>query len=454
MFSTIGQFSNLTKYNTEKISSKKQRMKTNLLTALVILFHFLSCNSVVRRTVTGPVLPKPYQTKSVLNFAQVIGWQDGKSPSVVSGFSITKFADGLDNPRKIYQAPNGDIFVSEATIDTTVLKSFLSTFDSKYQSMHFGSSANRITMFRDADGDGNYEERHVFLKELNQPFGMLVLNNSFYVANTDGVMQFPYHQGDTIITAAGKKIASLPAGGYNNHWTRNIIANREGTKLFISVGSGTNIAEHGMDVEKGRACILSMNPDGSDVKTYAEGLRNPTGMGWAPGTNRLWTTVNERDELGDELVPDYFTSVKQNGFYGWPFTYWGNHADPRIKEKNTHDPNATVVPDVSLGAHTASLGFAFDEHNLMPGQYKGGVFIAQHGSWNRSELSGYKIVFIPFQNGKPSGNVQTFVDGFIAEENPPKVYGRPVDMLITTKGKMLVTDDAANTIWMISPLNK
>lgn len=412
-----------------------------------------SCNNVVKET-SNPALPKPFETKSVLNFAQVIGWPADKTPSVVNGFSVVKFADGLDNPRRIYQAPNGDIFVSEATIDTTVLKNFLSTFDSKYQSMHFGGSANRITMFRDADGDGHYEERHVFLKGLNQPFGMLVLNNSFYVANTDGVMQFPYKEGDTIITSPGQKIISLPAGGYNNHWTRNIIANKEGTRLFISVGSGTNIAEHGLEVEKGRACILSVNPDGTDLKNYAEGLRNPTGMGWSPDTNILWTTVNERDELGDELVPDYFTSVRQGSFYGWPFTYWGNHPDPRVKEKNTHDPNTTIVPDVSLGTHTASLGFAFDEKNIMPGKYKGGVFIAQHGSWNRSTLSGYKLVFIPFQNGKPSGDPETFLDGFIAEENPPKAYGRPVDVLITGKGQMLVTDDAANSIWMISSLNK
>jgi glucose/arabinose dehydrogenase len=359
--------------------------------------------------------------------------------------------DSLDNPRRIYEAPGGDIFVAEANIDTTVLKNFLSTFDPKYQNMHFGPSANRITMFRDADGDGNYEEKHVFLKDLNQPFGMLVLNNSFYVANTDGLMQFPYRAGDTVITSPGKKILSLPAGGYNNHWTRNLISNREGTKLFVSVGSGTNIAEHGLEVERGRACIISANVDGSDAAIYADGLRNPVGMGWAPGNNTLWTTVNERDELGDDLVPDYFTSVTQNGFYGWPFTYWGNHSDPRVKEKNTHDPEATIVPDVSLGSHTASLGLAFDEHNLLPGKYKGGVFIAQHGSWNRSTLSGYKIVFIPFKNGKPQGPPETFADGFIAEQNPPKAYGRPVDIVITSKGKILFTDDAANLVWCIQP---
>jgi glucose/arabinose dehydrogenase len=423
-------------------------MKT--ITAAIILTAFLlACNNVVKKTASNPALPKPFETKSVLNFAQVVGWPADKVPSVINGFSVAKFADGLDNPRRIYQAPNGDIFVSEATIDTTILKNFLSTFDSKYQSMHFGGSANRITMFRDADGDGHYEERHVFLKGLNQPFGMLVLNNSFYVANTDGLVQYPYQENDTVINSPGKKILALPAGGYNNHWTRNVIANWEGTRLFITVGSGTNIAEHGLEVEKGRACILSVDTDGSDAKIYAEGLRNPTGMGWAPGTNTLWTTVNERDELGDELVPDYFTSVQQHGFYGWPFTYWGNHADPRVKEKNTHDPNATIVPDVSLGAHTASLGFAFDENELLPGKYKGGVLIAQHGSWNRSALSGYKIVFIPFKDGKPSGPAETFVDGFIAQQDPPKAYGRPVDVLITSKGKILITDDAANTIWCI-----
>lgn len=421
------------------------------LPVALLTAYLFSCNNVVKQTASNDQLPKPFATKSVLNFAQVIGWPTAQTPSVPNGFIISKFADSLDNPRRIYQAPNGDIFVAEATIDTTVLKNFLSTFDSKYQSMHFGSSANRVTMFRDADGDGHYEERHVFLEGLDQPFGMLVLNNSFYVANTDGILQFPYRTGDTALHSPGKKIMSLPAGGYNNHWTRNLIANREGTKLFVSIGSGTNIAEHGLEVEKGRACILSANPDGSGEAIYADGLRNPVGMGWAPGTNTLWTAVNERDELGDDLVPDYFTHVQPNGFYGWPFTYWGNHADPRVKEQNTHDADATIVPDVSLGAHTASLGLAFDEHNLLPGKYRGGVLIAQHGSWNRSTLSGYRIVFIPFSNGKPQGPPETFADGFLAGQDPPKAYGRPVDVLVTSKGKVLITDDAANRIWCIQP---
>lgn len=432
--------------------------KSFLFLPVFLLILLMAAGSCASHHVPGsappaardPGLPSPYATKSVVHFAQTIGWPADKIPKVPAGFVVRKFADGLDNPRRIYEAPNGDIFVAEATIDTAVLKSFLSTFDAKYQSMHFGSSANRITLFRDADKDGRYEERHTFLQQLHQPFGMLVLGDRFYVANTDGLLQFPYHAGDTAITASGTTIVQLPAGGYNNHWTRNLISSRDGSKLFITVGSGTNIAEHGVAVEKGRACILTVNPDGSNLRTYASGLRNPTGIGFAPGTNTLWTTVNERDELGDELVPDYFTSVRQDGFYGWPYTYWGNHPDPRIKEKNPYG-NTAIVPDISLGAHTASLGLAFDDHQLLPGKYKGGVLIAQHGSWNRSQLSGYQILFIPFKDGRPAGPPETFASGFIAGEEPPQVYGRPVDILITRNGEILFTDDAANTIWMIQP---
>ncbi|HEY1869987.1 MAG TPA: sorbosone dehydrogenase family protein, partial [Chitinophagaceae bacterium] len=258
-------------------------------------------------------LPLPYTTKSVFNFATVIGWPTGKTPQAQPGFNITKISDSLNNPRWMYEGPNGDLFVSEATIDPVVLKKFLSTISPKYKSMNFGNSANRISLFRDTNGDGIYDLKTIFLQGLEQPFGMLIIGKKFYVANTNGIMVFPYEAGQLHISSPGKKILDLPAGGYNNHWTRNIIVNRDSSKIYISVGSGTNIAEHGMKNEEGRACILEINPDGSGKKIFADGLRNPVGLAWAPETETLWTAVNERDELGDELVPDYLTSVQRNG---------------------------------------------------------------------------------------------------------------------------------------------
>jgi glucose/arabinose dehydrogenase len=294
------------------------------------------------------------------------------------------------------------------------------------------------------------ESRHVFKEKLNQPLGMLILGNSFYVANTDALLRFDYKPGDTKLIGEGQKIVSLPAGGYNNHWTRNIISNKEGTKIYISVGSGTNVAEKGMEVEKRRANILEINPDGSGERIYASGLRNPVGMDWAPGTQTLWTAVNERDNLGDDLVPDYLTSVKEGGFYGWPYSYFGQNRDPRMEKDPRPDlVEKAIVPDVSLGAHTASLGLAFYNKLSFPKRYHNGAFIAQHGSWNRSTLVGYKVVFVPFNSGKPSGKPEDFLTGFISDITKDEVHGRPVGIAILNDGSMLVSDDASNIIWRV-----
>ena len=281
---------------------------------------------------------------------------------------------------------------------------------------------------------------------------MLIIDNHFYVANTDALMKYSYKAGDTVLLqATGKKIVSLPAGGYNNHWTRNIITNASKNKIYIGVGSGTNIAEEGLDNEKRRANILEVNLDGSAEKIYAYGLRNPVGMDWAPGTQTLWTAVNERDKLGDELVPDYFTSVKPGGFYGWPFFYYGQHKDPRLESQQSPDPiEKVIVPDVSLGSHTASLGLLFYRKNLFPARYQSGAFITQHGSWNRSVISGYKVVFIPFNNGKPSGEPEDFLTGFVQDLSKSKVHGRPVGIAVLDDGSMLVSDDVSNIIWRIT----
>jgi len=395
-----------------------------------------------------PDMPSPLATQSVQNYSKVIGWQ-GKTPVAPNGFTVTKFADNLKNPRWIYIASNGDIFVSEANTEPTEEEKKKAQETGKAQSQQLDESANRITLLRDSNHDGKFDIQTVFLEKLRQPFGMLILDSSFYVANTDGLWKYPYIDGQTKIKSKGKKILTLPAGGYNNHWTRNIIANGNGSKIYISVGSGSNVGEHGMKDEVKRANILEINPDGTEENVYASGLRNPVGMGWAPGTAVLYTVVNERDELGDELVPDYLTSVKKGAFYGWPYAYFGNHEDPRRKGENDSLVQKTIVPDVSLDAHTASLGLAFYDKTAFPEKYHTGAFIGQHGSWNRSKLSGYKVVFVPFKDGKPAGKPQDFLTGFISDESKSEVHGRPVGVAVTPEGALLVADDASNTIWKI-----
>lgn len=394
-------------------------------------------------------LPPPYATKSVKNYSRVIGWPEGQTPVAPPGFKVTRFAEGLQNPRWLYITPNGDILVAEANTESKGLKKVADKVSGKAESQNTGESANRITLLRDKDNDNKPEVQQVLLRDLNQPFGMLVIGNLLYIANTDGLMQFPYNAGQTQIKAEGKKIVALPAGGYNNHWTRNIIANADTSKIYISVGSGSNIAEHGMENEVRRANILEINPDGTGERLFAKGLRNPVGMGLAPGTNDLWTVVNERDELGDDLVPDYLTKVEDGGFYGWPYAYFGPNEDPRLKGQERDLVKKTIVPDVALGAHTASLGLAFYDKREFPEKYRGGVFIGQHGSWNRSQLSGYKVVFVPFKNGKPSGGPEDFLTGFIADAGESEVYGRPVGIAVLPDGAILVADDASNVIWKI-----
>ena len=432
-------------------------MILKIVFAFVIMASF-SCKgqpSGNKKTTTGPQqkdsMPEPFATKSSKNFSKVVGWQDNEKPVAPTGFMVTRFADSLDNPRWLYEAANGDIFVAESNTILKGIKKVGAKISRKIKTQNLGESANRITLFRDQNKDGIFERRYIFAEELNQPLGMLIVQNHFYVANTDGVLQFDYSVGDLVLQGSGKQIVSLPAGGYNNHWTRNMIANKEGSKIYISVGSGSNVGENGMEHEVRRANILEVNPDGSGEKIYAAGLRNPVGMDWYPGTNTLWTAVNERDGLGDDLVPDYITSVQPGGFYGWPYAYFGKHEDPRMKDQQRPDlVSKTVIPDVAVGSHTASLGLAFYDKDLFPAKYKNGAFVAQHGSWNRSSLVGYKVLFIPFADGKPTGAPEDFLTGFIKDTTNSEVYGRPVCVMITKDGSMLVTDDASNTIWKVS----
>lgn len=386
-------------------------------------------------------LPEPYATKSVKNTTKVMGWPEGKTPVAPDGFVVTKFADSLDHPRWIYVAGNGDIFVAEANSAKSVLDKVTGK----------NKSADRITLFRDANNDGIPEVRNTFINNLDKPFGMLAIGNKFYVANTGAVVEYPYTSGSTSITVTGKQIVSLPADVKQRHWTKNIVSNADHSKLYISVGSSSDHAENGIDKETRRANILEVNMDGSGEKVFASGLRNPVGMAWAPGTNTLWTAVNERDELGDDLVPDYLTSVKEGGFYGWPYSYYGQHEDPRLKDRQQPElVKKAIIPDVPLGSHTASLGLVFYTGNSFPQQYHHGAFIGQHGSWNSSLLRGYKVVFVPFKDGKPAGVPENFLTGFIANESKSEVFGRPVGVAVLKDGSLLVADDAGNKLWRVS----
>lgn len=392
-------------------------------------------------------LPDPYATESVENYSEIIAWPEGQTPTAPAGFTVTRFASDFENPRWLYVTPNGDVLVAEATDDASLWQRAKATLKGKETG---GKSADRITLLRDQDRDGKPEVRQIFLQDLNQPFGMLVIGNTLYVANTDGVVQFPYQAGQTQIKSTGKTIVELPAGGYNHHWTRNIVASPDQSKIYISVGSASNVGEYGLGEEIRRACILEANTDGKNERVYASGLRNPTGMAWAPGTNELWTAVNERDELGDRLVPDYLTQVREDGFYGWPFAYIGPHEDPRWEGKRPEKVQQTLVPDLLLDSHSASMGLVFNNSDNFPAKYQNGAFVAQHGSWNRSTLTGYRVVFVPFKDGKPAGQEQDFLTGFIASQDESKVYGRPVGLAILQDGSLLVADDGSDTIWRVA----
>ncbi|MFD2743712.1 MULTISPECIES: PQQ-dependent sugar dehydrogenase [Sphingobacterium] len=388
-------------------------------------------------------IQEPMATKPTNKFATIVGWKDGAMPKAPKGYKVVKFAENLNSPRNIYVGPNGDIFVAQSRTDEEGK-------DDEYvnaRNIFRSASPDEVLVFKDTNGDGIADEKNVFLNNLAQPYGMLILGDYFYVANTDALMRYPYdRQKGTLKSKSGTKLLTLPAGGYNNHWTRNIIANKDESKIFISVGSGSNVGENGMEHEVRRAVILEVNPDGSGERIFGSGLRNAVGMDIEPQTNMLWTAVNERDELGDELVPDYITSVQAEKFYGWPYYYWGMKVDPRWEGRIPENLPKSLKPDYAVGAHTASLGFVF---NKAPG-FEQGAFIGQHGSWNRSEFVGYKVAFIPFVNGKPNGKTQDFLTGFVANKDKKEVHGRPVGVAFT-KDYMLVADDAANVIWAVIP---
>ena len=421
-----------------------------LFFAAILSCMFGSAAVAQTKQTTTANLPEPYATKSATNFCKVIGWPADKKPVAPEGFVVTKYADGLQSPRWIYVLPNGDVLVAEANKEPKGIEKVGAPIVGLDDAVHTGTSPNLIMLLRDTNKDGSPDIREIFMSDLNMPFGMLLIGNSFYVAHTNGIWKYPYQEGAKMIKGEGKMIYELPGEG--QHWTRNIVANADGSKIFISVGSSSNVAENGMEKEDHRACIISINPDGTGAEIYAGGLRNPVGMDWAPGTNMLWTAVNERDELGEDLVPDYLTSVKKGGFYGWPYSYFGQHIDPRIKDKDQRPDlvQKAIVPDVDLGPHTASLGLDFYDKKAFPEKYRNGAFIGQHGSWNRKVLSGYKVVFVPFKDGKPSGPAEDFLTGFIANIEESQVYGRPVGVTVLPDGSMLVADDKSDVIWRVA----
>ena len=402
-----------------------------------------------------PHLPKPKSSLlPTVNMAPAKGWPEGKMPTPATGLKVQAFAKGLQHPRWLYVLPNGDVLVAETDAppkpdDSKGIKGKIM----KWVMQRAGSShpsANRISLLRDSNGDGVAEQKIVFLQNLNSPFGMALVGNMLYVANTDVLMRFPYQNGATQITAAGTKVLDLPAGRLNHHWTKNVIANPAGSKLYITVGSNSNVAENGLEQEQGRALIMEFDIASAQARPFAIGLRNPNGMDWQPKSGTLWTVVNERDELGNDLVPDYLTSVKEGAFYGWPYSYYGQHVDTRVKPQKPALVARAIPPDYALGNHTASLGLAFYRADLMP-QYRNGALIGQHGSWNRKPHSGYKVIFVPFQNGQPMGPPQDVLTGFLSDQGD--AYGRPVGVAVDSSGAILVADDVGDVIWRVSALS-
>jgi len=369
---------------------------------------------------------------------------------------VQAFANDLDHPRWLYVLPNGDVLVAETNAppkpdDRKGVKGWVM----KKVMARAGAgtpSANRITLLRDSDGDGIAEMKTIFLQGLHSPFGMALVDNDLYVANSDAVMRFPYRTGETQITEPGKKVADLPAGPINHHWTKNIIASRDGKHLFVTVGSNSNVAERGMSVEENRAAILEIDPASGASRVFASGLRNPNGMDWQPQSGVLWTAVNERDEIGSDLVPDYMTSVKDGAFYGWPYSYYGQHVDERVKPPRPDLVAKAIAPDYALGPHTASLGLAFYGGKLLPAHYANGAFVGQHGSWNRKPPSGYRVIFVPFAGGEPAGPAEEVLTGFLNSDG--EAYGRPVGVAVDRAGALLVADDVGNKIWRLTPATK
>jgi glucose/arabinose dehydrogenase len=399
----------------------------------------------------SPELPAPRTSPiPVVKVAKAVHWRAGETPTAAAGLAVNAFAQGLDHPRWLYVLPNGDVLVAETNApgDREKKKGIRAYFMNQFFAKAGAAvpSANRITLLRDADADGVAELRSVLLDSLYSPFGMSLVGDTLYIANADAVVAVPYRDGATTIDARPRHVAGLPGGTINHHWTKSMIASADGSRLYVGVGSNSNVAERGLPAERDRAAILEVDPRLGTFRVYADGLRNPVGLAWEPQTGALWTSVNERDELGSDLVPDYITAVQPGGFYGWPFVYYGNHVDRRVKATTTR---AALVPDYALGPHTGSLGLASSAGTTLPAAYRDGMFVGQHGSWNRKPLAGYRVIFVPFANGKPTGAQPIIVlSDFLDADGHAR--GRPVGVTIDRRGALLVADDVGNTIWRVT----
>jgi glucose/arabinose dehydrogenase len=435
--------------------SMKQR---HLLLPIGLILTLTACGntaqfSVAEGTGPDPVLPSPSESLiPTVNIAKATGWPSSGKPDAVAGTRVVAFADNLEHPRWLYVLPNGDVLVAETNAQPNPdshqgIRGWITRMimDDAGATV---PSADRITLLRDSDGDGVADKRSTLLKDLHSPFGMALIGNDFYVANTNAVMRFPYKTGQTRITAEGTKVTDLPAGKINHHWTKSMIASPDGSKLYVGVGSNSNIGENGLENEEGRASIWEIDPETGQHREFATGLRNPVGMAWQPESGELWVAVNERDLLGSDLVPDYMTSVADGGFFGWPFSYFGQNVDERVKPQHPAKVARAIKPDYALGPHTASLGLTAAEGNTLPEQFKNGMFVGQHGSWNRKPRSGYKVIFVPFTDGEPDGQPVDILTGFINADD--KAQGRPVGVVIDKQGGLLVADDVGNIIWRVS----
>jgi len=419
------------------------------------------CGSEARLQVadgTGPDprLPPPADEGyvPVVHIAPAIGWAEDEKPFVAAGMRVSVFADRLDHPRWIYVLPDGGVLVAETNAPERPLRKELLGVKGWVMGKvmkRAGAavpSANRITLLRDTDGDGSVDQRSALLTGLNSPFGMALVRDQLYVANTDALVRFPYRAGATTIDGRGAKVADLPGGPLNHHWTKNVIASPDGSRLYVTVGSNSNVAEHGMDREVDRAAILEIEAATGARRVYASGLRNPNGLAWEPATGLLWTVVNERDAIGGDLVPDYMTSVREGSFYGWPYSYYGQNVDERVQPPRPDLVAKAIKPDYALGPHTASLGLALADGANLPPRFASGMFVGQHGSWNRKPHSGYKVIFVPFRDGKPSGPPLDVLTGFVDEDGNAR--GRPVGVAIDKAGALLVADDVGNVIWRVT----
>jgi len=431
--------------------------KTRLALLIMLAGTLAACGEsstlkVSDGTGPSPRLPEPNKTLiPTVNIAPAIGWPDGAKPTAAPGTQVAAFAEGLDHPRWLYVLPNGDVLVAETNAppkpdDAKGIRGWV--MEKVMGRAGAGvPSPNRITLLRDADHDGVAETRTVFLENLNSPFGMTLVGNDLYVADSDKLLRFPYQPGETAIKAQGSKVVDLPGGPLNHHWTKNVVASKDGSKLYVSVGSNSNVGENGLEAEQGRAAIWEVDRASGQHRIFASGLRNPNGMAWEPQSGKLWTAVNERDEIGSDLVPDYITSVKDGGFYGWPFSYYGQHVDVRVTPQNPDLVAKAIAPDYAVGPHTASLGLTFAEGSKLPAPFSTGAFIGQHGSWNRKPHSGYKVIFVPFEAGQPKGQPVDVLTGFLDKDE--KAMGRPVGVVIDQQGGLLVADDVGNKVWRV-----